>query len=147
MKHEIVQMLKQEPLPIFPEGSFLDRGVRGSIVNTASISGLVAMKEFPAYLSSKHAVAILTKQTAREYAPYKIRINAVCPGIVNTPGVEAAGLTKEFRSSLATQAPMNRWIHAAEVSESTVFLSSSRASAITGTNLPVDCGATLYHLV
>ena len=125
---------------------FQNRNVRGVIVNTASISGLITLKDFAAYTSSKHAVAILTKQIAREYAPSKIRVNSVCPGIVNTPGVTASGLTPEFEAGLSRQAPMNRWIHADEIAEAVVFLCSSRASAITGVNLPVDCGATLYHV-
>ena len=140
-------MLKQDPHPVFDDAISQDRGVRGSIVNTASISGLVTLRAFSAYTSSKHAVTILTKQTAREYAPHRIRINSVCPGAVMTPIIAAAGLTAEFLDGLSRQAPMNRFIHAAEVAEATVFLSSSRASAITGVNLPVDCGATLYHLV
>ena len=126
---------------------FKDRNVRGVIVNTASISGLITLRDFAAYASSKHAVAILTKQLAREYAPFKIRVNSVCPGIVNTPGVAATGLTPEFEAGLSRQAPMNRWIHGDEIGEAVVFLCSSRASAITGVNLPVDCGATLYHVV
>jgi NAD(P)-dependent dehydrogenase (short-subunit alcohol dehydrogenase family) len=140
-------MLKQEPLATFDNESFKDRNVRGAIVSTASISGLVTLKDFAAYASSKHAVTIMTKQLAREYAPLKIRINSVCPGVVNTPAIAAAGLKPEFEQALSKQAPMNRWVHADEVAEAAVFLCSSRASAITGVNLPVDCGAALYHLV
>ena len=140
-------MLKQEPLATFDSGAFQDRNVRGAIVNTASISGLVTLRDFAAYASSKHAVTIMTKQLAREYAPLKISINSVCPGVVNTPIIAATGLTPEFEQALSRQAPMNRWIHADEVAAAVVFLCSSRASAITGVNLPVDCGATLYHLV
>ena len=139
-------MLKQTPLPTFDSGPFQDRNTRGCIVNTASMSGLVVLKDFSAYTSSKHAVTIMTKQIARDYAPYKIRVNSVCPGIVDTPGVQATGLTPEFKAGLSRQAPMNRFIHAEEVAQAAVFLCSGRASAITGVNLPVDCGACTYHL-
>lgn len=146
-KYEIQQMLKQEPLAAFGNGNFEDRNVRGAIVNTASLCGIITLKDFAAYTSSKHAVTSMTKQLAREYAPLRIRVNSVCPGIVDTPGVTASGITEEFRAALAKQAPMNRWIHGEEVGDAVVFLCSSRASAITGVNLPVDCGATLYHIV
>ena len=139
-------MLKQDTMPTFDSGPFQNRNIRGSIVNTASISGLVVLKDFAAYASSKHAVTIMTKQIARDYAPHKIRVNSVCPGIVDTPGVQATGLTPEFKEGLSRQAPMNRFIHAEEVAQVAVFLCSSGASAITGVNLPVDCGAVTYHL-
>ena len=145
LKYEIEQFLKQDPLPVFEAKVFEDRNIRGAIVNTASLCGLAVLRDFAAYTSSKHAVSIMTKQLAREYAPSKIRVNAVCPGIVNTPGVTASGLTPEFEAGLSRQAPMNRWIHGDEVAGAVVFLCSSQASAITGVNLPVDCGATLYH--
>lgn len=139
-------MLKQETLATFDSEAFQNRNIRGSIVNTASICGLVTLKDFAAYASSKHAVTSMTKQTAREYAPFKIRINSVCPGIVDTPGVSGTGLTDEFKEGLSRLAPMNRFIHAEEVAQAAVFLCSGSASAITGVNLPVDCGTTTYHL-
>lgn len=146
MKYEITQMLKQEPLNLQLPGYDAARGVRGSIVNTASLAASIILKDFSAYTSSKHGVGMMTKQIAREYAPSKIRINAVSPGAVMTPMIAASGLTKEFLDGLTRQAPMNRCILAEEVAEAAVFLSGSNASAITGVNLPVDCGATLYHL-
>ena len=138
-------MIEQDALDVFEKSNFKDRNVRGVIVNTASLCGLITLRDFAAYASSKHAVTSMTKQIAREYAPLKIRVNSVCPGIVNTPGVTASGITDEFRAALSKQAPMNRWIHAEEIADAVVFLCSSRASAITGVNLSVDCGAALYH--
>jgi NAD(P)-dependent dehydrogenase (short-subunit alcohol dehydrogenase family) len=138
-------MLKQEPISTFHEAQYLDRGIRGAIVNTASLSGLITLSDFAGYASSKHGVTMMTRQLAREYAPHKIRVNSVCPGIVRTNMVTETGLTQEFLDGLSRQAPMNRWIHADEVAEATLFLCSSQASAVTGVNLPVDCGATLYH--
>lgn len=138
-------MIEQEPLDVFDKSSFKDRNVRGVIVNTASLCGLIILRDFAAYTSSKHAVTSMTKQIAREYAPFKIRVNSVCPGIVYTPGVTASGITESFKAGLQKQAPMNRFIHAEEVADAVVFLCSSRASAVTGVNLSVDGGAALYH--
>lgn len=145
LKYEIAQMLKQEPLEVHQEDFGGTRDVRGSIVNTASLTASIILKDFSGYASSKHAVGMMTKQLAREYAPSKIRINAVNPGSVMTPMIAASGLTEEFLKGLSRQAPMNRFILAEEVADAVVFLSSSSASAITGVNLPVDCGAALYH--
>ncbi|KAK5313551.1 hypothetical protein LTR93_010855 [Exophiala xenobiotica] len=130
-KYEIGQMLKQEPISTFHEAQYQDRDIRGAIVNTASLSGLITLSDFSGYASSKHGVTMMTKQLAREYAPHKIRVNSIYPGIVHTNIVAETGLTQEFLNGLSRQAPMNRWIHADEVAEATFFLCSSRASAIT----------------
>lgn len=145
-KYEVKQMLTQEPLSVLPP-EFDDREVRGSIVNTASVSGTSALPTLSAYNSSKHAVVVMTRVDARQFAPHKIRINSVCPGFVPTPMMTSAGLTEEFLERTKIQSPMNRLTHPVEVAETVVFLSSSRASGITGVNLAVDAGATLFHVI
>lgn len=142
----MAQMLKQEPLEIDSKDFEAVRGVRGSVISTGSLSTTVTLKDFSGYTSSKHGVGMMIKQAAREYAQYKIRVNAINPGAVMTPMIAASGLTKQFLDNLSSQAPMNRLILAEEVADMAVWLSSSRASAITGVLLPVDCGASLYHL-
>jgi len=88
---------------------------------------------------------MLVKQKARKCAPRQIRINSVCPGALYTSMIAATGLIPEFLDGMSRQAPLNRWLHAAEIAEATISLSSSQASAITGADLPVNGGATLYH--
>jgi NAD(P)-dependent dehydrogenase (short-subunit alcohol dehydrogenase family) len=136
-------MITQEPLPIFTD----DRGVRGSIVNTASVSGTSALLDLSACNSSKHAVVIMTRVDARQFAPDRIRVNSVCPGYVPTTMMTSAGFSEERFNLIKTLSPMKRITYPEEVAETVVFLSSSRASAITGVDLAVDAGATLYHIV
>jgi len=141
-KYVIGQMLNQSPL--FPEDI---RHVRGSIVNTASLSGTSALPELSAYNASKHAVVVLTRVDARQYASQRIRINSVSPGFVMTPMMAGSGLSEGYYNSIKVQAPMNRLTEADEVAETVVWLSSSWASGVTGTNIPVDVGASLFHVV
>jgi NAD(P)-dependent dehydrogenase (short-subunit alcohol dehydrogenase family) len=72
---------------------------------------------------------------------------SVCPGYVPIPIMTSTGLSEDTLNSIKTLSPMNRMTYPAEVAETVGFLSSSRASAITGVNLAVDAGATLYHIV
>jgi NAD(P)-dependent dehydrogenase (short-subunit alcohol dehydrogenase family) len=84
---------------------------------------------------------------ACQYAPEKIRINTVCPGFVDTPMLRGSGLAQEYIDAAVAQCPMNRLLHPREIANGIVFLSSSMASGITGINLPIDCGAQLYHII
>jgi NAD(P)-dependent dehydrogenase (short-subunit alcohol dehydrogenase family) len=120
----------------------------GTIVNTASAGGIRSLPGRSAYVASKHAVIGLTKNAAVEYATQGIRINAVCPGGVFTPILEPGlrGLTPEKReerlNSYAELHPMKRMGTPAEISDAVVFLSSDRASFITGQSISVDGGWT-----
>jgi NAD(P)-dependent dehydrogenase (short-subunit alcohol dehydrogenase family) len=89
----------------------------------------------------------MTKVNARDFAPHKIRINCISPGFVNTPMLSSSGLSEEFLAMAEAQSPMNRMTLAEEVAEATVFLVSGSASGITGSNLLVDAGANLFHIV
>lgn len=137
-------MLTQDPLPV--ANAAANRAVRGSIVNIASLAATAAMGGLAAYTGSKHGVLGLSKVDARQFANQRIRINCVSPGFVDTPMMRNAGLSDEYLAMTEAQAPMNRMTHMEEVAEAAVFLSSSRASGITGSNLLVDCGANLFHV-
>jgi NAD(P)-dependent dehydrogenase (short-subunit alcohol dehydrogenase family) len=129
MKYQIPQMLKQGG---------------GAIVNTASILGLVAAPTFSAYNASKHGVVGLTKTAALEYAEKGIRVNAVCPGFIETPMVMErgvrAGEDEEVYRSIEEQHPMKRLGQAEEIAEAIVWLCSDAASFVTGAALNVDGG-------
>ncbi|KIX96483.1 uncharacterized protein Z520_07749 [Fonsecaea multimorphosa CBS 102226] len=142
-KYEISQMIKQTPLVEAGD----NRHVRGSIVNTASLCGTAALPELSAYNASKHAVVVMSRVDARQYAPQLIRVNTVSPGFVMTPMMTSAGLSEEYLSSIKAQSPMGRLTEAVEVAEAVVWLSSGRASGLTGINMQVDAGASLFHVV
>jgi NAD(P)-dependent dehydrogenase (short-subunit alcohol dehydrogenase family) len=110
----------------------------GAIVNVASLAGLLAEPQSPAYTASKHGVIGLTKATAFEYAKSGIRINAVCPSPVDTPMLAAA--PEEYRQMLISMLPAGRFATAEEVAQAIVWLSSDSASYINGVGLPVDGG-------
>jgi NAD(P)-dependent dehydrogenase (short-subunit alcohol dehydrogenase family) len=112
----------------------------GAIVNTASVLGLVGGKGLAAYVASKHGVAGLTKTAALEYARYKIRVNAVCPGVVQTAMVEPILAEPKYeRGWLASQA-IRRTADPAEIAAAVVWLCSDAASFVTGHLMAVDGG-------
>jgi NAD(P)-dependent dehydrogenase (short-subunit alcohol dehydrogenase family) len=126
MKYEIAQMLKQ--------GS-------GSIINTASANGVVALPSVPLYTASKHAVVGLTKAAALQYAKAGIRINVVAPAVIETDMFEAAtGGQDEAKAYITGLHPIGRVGTPVEVANAVVFLSSDMASFITGETLMVDGG-------
>jgi NAD(P)-dependent dehydrogenase (short-subunit alcohol dehydrogenase family) len=111
----------------------------GSIVNTASVAGMVGLAG-AGYCGSKHAVVGLTRSAAMRYAAEGIRVNCVCPGAISTPMTEAEGLSDQSRSFMAQMHPMNRMGRAEEIADAVVFLASDKASFITGHPLAVDGG-------
>ena len=126
MKYELKQMLAQGG---------------GSIVNTASVAGLVGMSHAAAYSAAKSGVIGLTRNAAMEYARQNIRINAVCPGGVRTNMTEAADHSLPgFLDRLAKLEPMGRVAEPEEIASAVVWLSSDGASFMTGHALPVDGG-------
>jgi NAD(P)-dependent dehydrogenase (short-subunit alcohol dehydrogenase family) len=126
MKAEIPQMLEQGG---------------GAIVNTASIAGLTGLSGTVAYVAAKHGVAGITKATALEYAKSGIRVNAVCPGYIQTPMVQGLFAVREgFEEQVASRHPLGRLGEPAEIAEAVVWLSSDAASFVTGHNMPVDGG-------
>jgi NAD(P)-dependent dehydrogenase (short-subunit alcohol dehydrogenase family) len=122
MKYEIRQMLKQQ---------------QGVIVNASSVAGLIGAPNLPAYSASKHGIIGLTKSAALEYAKSGIRVNALCPGLTDTP--MAQRITGGDASFLAPY-PMGRMAIPSEIAEAVVWLCSDAASFITGHALAVDGG-------
>jgi hypothetical protein len=114
---------------------------KGSIVNMSSVLGLRGAPNGTAYVASKHAVIGLTKAAAAEYAASGIRINAVCPGFIDTPLVRSA-TDETSREAIAARHPIGRLGTAAEVAELVAFLASDRSSFITGSSHVVDGGYT-----
>ena len=114
----------------------------GAIVNTASVSGLKGFPPLlPAYVASKFGVVGLTAVTARHYAAQGIRVNAICPGAIDTPMLERIDLgAAKLGVPMVAQNPMGRLGRPAEVAEAVVWLCSDAASFITGQTLTVDGG-------
>lgn len=116
---------------------------RGAIVNVSSLAGLQASGGYGAYATTKHAVTGLTKTLALEFAPKGIRVNAICPGFIDTDLNEAHSRARKTpRAVMERLAPLGRIGDAAEVAEVAVFLASDAASYITGANIPVAGGLT-----
>jgi NAD(P)-dependent dehydrogenase (short-subunit alcohol dehydrogenase family) len=127
---------------------------RGSIVNIASIAGRANLSTVPAYATSKAAVVSLTQIMARDLAPYGIRVNAVCPGMVLTPfylsqyefaaardaEVREMGPVAFFEQKAKRLIPLGRGQEPREIANAVAFLASDLASAITGQSLNVDGG-------
>ena len=113
----------------------------GAIVNTASAAGLVGIQGISAYVASKHGVNGLTKTAALEYAKSGIRVNAVCPGGVDTPMVKRVfGDNPQFAEAAAAGEPVGRLAQPAEIGEAVVWLCSDAASFVTGLPMAVDGG-------
>lgn len=109
----------------------------GAIVNMSSILGAVAFAGSPAYVAAKHGVIGLTQTAALEYSAQGLRINAVGPGFINTPLI-SKNLDEQTRSMLASLHPIGRLGEPEEVAELVVWLSSEKASFVTGSYYPID---------
>jgi NAD(P)-dependent dehydrogenase (short-subunit alcohol dehydrogenase family) len=122
---------------------FLAQKNPGAIVNTASAAGLVASHSMPAYTAAKHGVVGLTKCAALEYARLGIRINDVCPGVVDTPLLEGMVTGRpKLAARLDEVEPIGRKARPQEIAEAVVWLCSDAASFVTGCSMSVDGGLT-----
>lgn len=117
------------------------RAGHGVILNTASISGLISGYNLAAYTATKHGVVGLTKGAAVDYAARGIRINALCPGLVDTPFIGA--LPKKLRDRLIFGVPKGRPGQPFEMAQAALWLCSDGASYVTGHAMVVDGGASL----
>lgn len=125
MKHELPELLK----------------TRGSIVNCASIAGLVGFPSAGAYVASKHGVVGLTRATALEVVKEGVRVNAVCPGVIRTAMIDrVTGSHADAEAQLLASQPIGRMGAPEEVASAVLFLCSQQASMITGQALAVDGG-------
>jgi NAD(P)-dependent dehydrogenase (short-subunit alcohol dehydrogenase family) len=119
----------------------------GSIVITASNSGVLYDREMIAYATTKHAVVAMVKQIALDYARENIRVNALCPGWVDTPFNEPfmrqIGGRQALEDYVRDKIPMGRWASVDEIAEAVLFLASDRSSFMTGQALVVDGGECL----
>jgi NAD(P)-dependent dehydrogenase (short-subunit alcohol dehydrogenase family) len=130
MKHELRQMREQ--------GS-------GAIVNCSSLGGLVGLPSRAAYHASKHGVIGLTRSAALEYAPRGIRINAVCPGTIDTPMVADMLETQaDAMDEIMRDQPIGRLGRSDEIAAAVLWLCSPGASFVIGVALPVDGGFTAH---
>jgi NAD(P)-dependent dehydrogenase (short-subunit alcohol dehydrogenase family) len=124
MRHQIPQMLQTGG---------------GSIVNCASIVGLVGAPSLPAYAAAKHGVVGLTKTAALEYARQGIRVNAVCPGMIDTPMTQRS-IPPELRVTLNAESPIGRFGTPAEIGAAVVWLCDESSSFVTGQAIAIDGG-------
>lgn len=125
LKHEIPSILDSDS---------------GAIVNTASYAGIRGSPGRSPYSASKHGVVGLTRTVALEYAPENLRVNAVCPTIVETAALQS--MSAEERDEVIGEVPMGRAGEPEEVASVIVWLCSDGASFVTGHTLPVDGGQT-----
>jgi len=120
----------------------------GVIVNLGSVLGLVAVKDRAAYCASKGGVTMLTKAMALDHAHENIRVNCICPSIVETELVKGVFDQSEqgqaLRKARVATIPLGRIGEPADVAEMAVFLASEESSWLTGTAIPLDGGVTAY---
>jgi NAD(P)-dependent dehydrogenase (short-subunit alcohol dehydrogenase family) len=129
MKHEIPLILKQGG---------------GAIVNTSSGAGVIGIKGSPAYTAAKHGVIGLTRAAALDYAAQNIRVNAVCPGYIDTPMMgRFTGGTPEGRAKVIAEEPVGRMGKPEEIATAVVWLCSDTAAFVVGHALVIDGGQTV----
>lgn len=116
----------------------------GTVLNVASVFGLVGGPQTAAYATAKGAVINFTRTTAVDYAEDGVRVNSICPGFVETEMTEPVLGEDSFYEFVLNQTPINRIAQPEEVAEPAAFLVSDKASYITGVNLSIDGGWTTH---
>ena len=120
------------------------RGIEGRIVHMASTNGLVGEELLAHYNASKFGVVGLTKTMAIELAPYKIRVNSVCPGLIQTRLTQSAIDNPEWVKSYLPKIPLNRFGKPQEVAAAVAYLASTDSGFITGHQLVIDGGQLTF---
>ncbi|KAF7587985.1 hypothetical protein BBP40_006462 [Aspergillus hancockii] len=134
---ELRQMIKQEPLPSHDSSR---PPQRGAVVNIASQLGIVGRPSAPAYCSSKAAIIAMTRSDAIDYSKDDVRVNCVCPGVIETPMTTYSEEVRERLKPAVDIAPMKRMGKPEEVADTVLFLCSTFASFVQGHALTVDGG-------
>ena len=114
----------------------------GSIINVASILGMVAIPEASAYNASKGGVIMFTRSIAVEYGRHNIRANSICPGVVETPMTQGLLADKKTSSALLGLYPMGRFGKPEDIAYGCLYFASDESSWVTGTTLTIDGGYT-----
>ena len=114
----------------------------GAIVNTSSINGLVGNPMQAAYTAGKHGVVGLTRHAALRWAEDGIRVNCVCPGVIETPMTDVISQNPEIKKTMESMTPMKRLGRPEEIASAIVWLCSDQASFVTGHPMVIDGGAT-----
>lgn len=131
----VFQSMKAEIPVILEDGG-------GSIVNMSSIAGKVGFPEISPYVASKHGVIGLTKTAALEYSEAGVRINAICPGVIDTPMIDRSSGDNEAVDQAIAATPIGRLGKPEEIGDAAVWLCSDDASFVTGEALVADGGLT-----
>ena len=113
---------------------------RGSIINTASVAGLIGTPALGSYSAAKHAVVGLTRTACLELGMFGIRVNAICPGVIDTPMASALGMPPEIMERIGKAHALGRIGKPIEVARAVLFLASDDASFVSGAALTVDGG-------
>lgn len=131
----VMYCMREEAAVMLPQG-------KGAIVNTSSINGLTGNGAQPGYVATKHGVIGLTRHGALRWATAGIRVNAVCPGVIETPMTAPLTADPAMRAVIDKMTPMGRMGRAEEIAAAVLWLCSDQASFVTGHPLVIDGGAT-----
>ncbi len=131
----VMYCMREEAAVMLPQG-------KGAIVNTSSINGLTGNGAQPGYVATKHGVVGLTRHGALRWATAGIRVNAVCPGVIETPMTAPLTADPAMRAVIDKMTPMGRMGRADEIAAAVLWLCSDESSFVTGHPLVIDGGAT-----
>ncbi len=131
----VMYCMREEAAVMLPQG-------KGAIVNTSSINGLTGNGALPGYVATKHGVVGLTRHGALRWATAGIRVNAICPGVIETPMTAPLTADPAMRAVIDKMTPMGRMGRAEEIAAAVLWLCSDQASFVTGHPLVIDGGAT-----